>query len=53
MIRESAFRQKGVYTNRVRMSAQNRRMYEKSSDMSELDATRPIEVRFYLCIKVT
>lgn len=35
MIRESAFRQKGVYANRVRISSQNGKIYELSSLMNE------------------
>lgn len=36
MIRESVFRQKEVYTNRVRICSQNGRIYEQNSDMKEL-----------------
>jgi Mg/Co/Ni transporter MgtE len=36
MIRESAFRQKGVYANRVRISSQNGKIYELSSHKNEL-----------------
>lgn len=35
MIRESAFRQKGVYANRIRISSQNGKIYELSSHMNE------------------
>lgn len=36
MIKESAFRQKEVYANRVLIYAQNGKIYELSSDMNEL-----------------
>ncbi len=36
MIRESVFRQKGVYANRVRISSQNGKIYELSSHKNEL-----------------
>jgi hypothetical protein len=36
MIKESAFRQKEVYANRVLIYAQNEKIYELSSDMNEL-----------------
>jgi hypothetical protein len=36
MIRESGFQQKEIYTNRVWISSQNRRICEQNLDMEEL-----------------
>ncbi len=37
MTKELAFRQKEVYTNRVRIYSQKERIYELSLDMNELE----------------
>lgn len=36
MIKGLVFRQKEVYTNRVRLCSQNGRIFERNSDMKEL-----------------